>query len=72
MGNHYFKVRLADFFPYSGMVEEISGSFTVFLSQCFQARSIIQLVQQPDKEANVSTSVDEVSTGALIIWFPDL
>lgn len=68
----YFKVRHADFFPDLNVVEEIYGSFTVFLSQCFQARSIIQLVQQVDKEANVSTSVDKVSARALIIGSPDL
>lgn len=54
------------------MVEKIRGPFAVFLSQCFQARSIIQLAQQPGKEAHVSTGVDEVSARALIIGFPDL
>lgn len=54
------------------MTNKVTSFLTNSSCQCFQARFVVQLIEQTNKESDVSTSVDEMSSGPFIVWFPDL
>lgn len=68
----YLQVCSAYFFPDSDVVEEIARSLPNSPSHGLQTDLVVQLIEQPGEEPNVSTSVHKVSAWSLIVRLPDL
>jgi len=42
------------------------------LCQSFKASTVTELNQEPNKEGDVSTSIDKMPSCSFVLWFPDL
>lgn len=54
------------------MTNKITSFLTYSSCQCFQAGLVIQLIKQTNEKSDISTSVDKMSSGPFIVWFPNL
>lgn len=58
--------------PELGVVYEVTLLLPHPTQQLIKACTIVELVKKMDEEVYISRSVNEMSTGTLKLWFPDL
>lgn len=54
------------------MVDEVSLFLSYAPKQLLKTRPIIELIEKTDKEVDISSSIDEMSSWSFVFWLPDL
>lgn len=72
MTGSYLEMRHTHLMPEMCMLEELARFFTDLSAERLDSSSVFHLIQDSKEELHVACCVNEVSTGALIVWFPYL